>query len=294
MFLRIAKYSIVSLTLFLIILEITFRVLGFIRIHFLIPEYKKTPNVFTVLCVGDSTTEGLGVNRKFSYPTQLQHLLDKQAPKKFHVINIGISGFNSSQVLNRFEGNLKKYHPDLVVLLIGINDPWNMNETNIEMFDHNIPLQEKIDISLNKLRIYHFYKLILMSLSKPTWILSEKDKNIASGYQISPERRQALYELLSYNIKKIVRLAQENKALIFLQTYQKRGFGDPRTLINKIYEEIPVPIVDNETLFNEAEKRHLRWIGSDTFHPNKEGYAAIAKNVYETMVKQGLVTGISR
>jgi len=87
---------------------------------------------FTILALGDSLTEGLGVAEKDNYPSQLQKLL----PKHISVINAGLSGETSTGLLNRLDWVLKQ-QPDLTILNIGANDamravPLDLTTKNID------------------------------------------------------------------------------------------------------------------------------------------------------------------
>jgi lysophospholipase L1-like esterase len=69
----------------------------------------------TLICFGDSLTEGvIGA----SYVA----ILRAQLPAAIRVINAGINGDTTINLLRRFERDIVPYHPDLVVILVGLND----------------------------------------------------------------------------------------------------------------------------------------------------------------------------
>lgn len=73
-----------------------------------------------VLCVGESTT-ALGGEQ--SYPRQLESILNAASSKvRFSVVNAGITATNTDTILERLEGWLDSYHPQVVVVMMGIND----------------------------------------------------------------------------------------------------------------------------------------------------------------------------
>lgn len=277
----------------LVLLEIFFRVVAFVKVELLSPSAKKTAGVFTVLCVGDSTTEGLKVAKKFSYPSQLQELLKNYSPKKkFRVINIGHAGMSSSQVLNRFQKNIIKYRPDVIVLQVGINDPWNLSESNIWVFDQS-HLSDKIklktDLFFSGLKVYRLARLLIISYKKTRAApLDHTQESLAESFEFSEDKRKMLYKLLSYNINHMVFLAKQYNVPIFFQTYQAEGIGNPRDLINKVYRTLTVPVVDNQAVFDLATAHGLKVFSDDEFHPNEVGYGLIARNVYNMMVRQGM------
>jgi len=75
---------------------------------------------YRVLCLGESTTAAGGV---YSYPSQLQEVLNQRVDGvRFSVINKGVPGMHTSDILARLEYNLDEYRPDMVITMMGIND----------------------------------------------------------------------------------------------------------------------------------------------------------------------------
>ena len=89
----------------------------------------------TIVAVGDSLTEGLGVEEEFAYPAVLEKKLRGQG-HPYQVINAGISGETSSGTLSRIKWILT-LKPDIVILVIGANDGFrgldpDLIKTNIQ------------------------------------------------------------------------------------------------------------------------------------------------------------------
>ena len=74
----------------------------------------------TIVAVGDSLTEGLGVEEELAYPAVLEGKLNKQG-YPYQVVNAGVSGETSSGTLSRIKWVLT-LKPDIVILVIGAND----------------------------------------------------------------------------------------------------------------------------------------------------------------------------
>jgi acyl-CoA thioesterase-1 len=88
----------------------------------------------TIVAVGDSLTEGLGVEEDFAYPAMLEKKLgDMGYP--YQVINAGNSGETSSGTLARIKWILT-LKPDIVILVIGAND--GFRGINPELIKTNI------------------------------------------------------------------------------------------------------------------------------------------------------------
>ena len=70
----------------------------------------------TIVAFGDSLTMGIGASQGRDYPSVLSKLLGVK------VVNAGVSGEVSSRGLNRLNGVLAQYNPEVVILLHGGND----------------------------------------------------------------------------------------------------------------------------------------------------------------------------
>ncbi len=80
-----------------------------------------------VICVGDSNTYGLWLERSQAYPAQLQQRWDAQAGlPPIEVLNLGVPGTNSSKLRKGFDQILHSFAPDLILIMIGGNDSWTV------------------------------------------------------------------------------------------------------------------------------------------------------------------------
>ena len=75
----------------------------------------------TILALGDSLTEGLGVDNDANYPAQLEARLQELGYKDVKVINSGLSGETSTGLVNRLDWVLQT-KPDITILTVGAND----------------------------------------------------------------------------------------------------------------------------------------------------------------------------
>ena len=79
------------------------------------------PKANTILFLGDSLTEGLGVSKEDAFPKLVETLIQTELKKDITVINGGVSGSTTSDGLARLKWYLKK-KPYLVLLALGAND----------------------------------------------------------------------------------------------------------------------------------------------------------------------------
>lgn len=74
----------------------------------------------TLVIIGDSLTEGLGVSKDSAYPAILEEKL-KENKKDWKVVNSGVSGSTTASAPGRVAWALKS-KPDMVMIALGAND----------------------------------------------------------------------------------------------------------------------------------------------------------------------------
>ncbi|UTJ05704.1 arylesterase [Arcobacter roscoffensis] len=94
----------------------------------------------TILFLGDSLTEGLGVSKNQAYPNLVQELAKKELNKNIKAINGGVSGSTTNDALSRLKWYLKR-KPDIVFIALGAND--GLRGLNLTQSQKN--LEEIID-----------------------------------------------------------------------------------------------------------------------------------------------------
>ncbi|MCP4971392.1 MAG: arylesterase [Arcobacter sp.] len=78
-------------------------------------------NIKTILFLGDSLTEGLGVSKESAYPNLVQNLIQTKLNKNIKTINAGVSGSTTNDGLSRLKWYLKR-KPDIIFVALGVND----------------------------------------------------------------------------------------------------------------------------------------------------------------------------
>lgn len=92
-----------------------------ILILFLITSQIVNAKDETILFLGDSLTEGFGVNKEDAFPSLVENMIHSKLKKDITVINGGVSGSTTSDGLSRLKWYLKK-KPYLILLALGAND----------------------------------------------------------------------------------------------------------------------------------------------------------------------------
>lgn len=126
----------------------------FETLHKKLATSMKESGSFNIVCYGDSVTQGCfgapsDTNPTVfdSYSRKLHKALQFLYPDKvINVINSGIAGDTATRAFLRFERDVLAYHPDLVIVMFGVNDFGNTDayvESLGKIFDElnkrNIP-----------------------------------------------------------------------------------------------------------------------------------------------------------
>ena len=75
-----------------------------------------------IVCLGDSLTAGDAAPPDQSYPAWLQRQLTASG-YRYRVVNAGVSGDRVADGLARLQDNILRFHPTVVILELGSNDP---------------------------------------------------------------------------------------------------------------------------------------------------------------------------
>lgn len=143
---------------FFILLETGLRIGGFS--FTLLQEHRdkismKEKGTYRIMCLGESTTAPLGGN--YSYSPQLGEILNQNVLGiKFGVINKGVVGVTTPRIVSRLEDNLDEYHPDMVIVMMGVND----ERSDIIVNDDITAQSRKITTFFRSVKTYKLLRLL--------------------------------------------------------------------------------------------------------------------------------------
>jgi lysophospholipase L1-like esterase len=252
--------------------------------------------IFTILCVGDSWTQGAPYGR---YPDFLAERLERAHPDlQIRTVNLGSAGTNSSQAVLSMAEMLAKRHPDLIVAMTGNNDHHNLTASNYWKFqDRELG---SWDIAMAGLRT-QLHASRVFRLTRAVWqggsggatsnefFEAGQTEHHRGLISIDPETHR---KQLEYNLTKIVELARANEIPLVFQTYFHFHGYHVNEVIRDVASRYGLPLADHNYVFHTAipaaEREGLRIADG---HPNREGYELIARTLAETLEEAGLVPG---
>jgi lysophospholipase L1-like esterase len=144
-------------------------------------EAKVNKNTIKILCLGDSFTFGMGADRNYTFPEQLEKKLnsDSADKKRYTVFNRGYPGNTSAKLLNSLEEDLRKFKPNIILVLIGVNDSSCIEETNyFELGSSCGSIASRFNAWLNNTKLCKLFKKAKQSFEIKQW---EKKLNVMYG-----------------------------------------------------------------------------------------------------------------
>jgi lysophospholipase L1-like esterase len=268
-----------------------------------------TPGGVRILCLGESSTQGLGVPYQDSYPAQLQARLNEHYHRRFDVIVPPHVGQNTSQVANRVAEYLDEYHPKLVVIMVGVNNEWALRESHIGRFltgsdahSWSVSAQIALDgVRLFRVARYLWLRVTSHGADDERWVDVERMAALGHpGFTRYPPPREvyafalrnqdAFFALWHSDVKAIIEAVQRGGAQPLLMTYHIPGWVPVEAFV-RMAEETGAPLVRNDLAFAAiADKGTLAdYLLADHWHPNKRGYAIIADDVFQQITKLDLL-----
>lgn len=229
-------------------------------------------NAYRILCLGDSTT---AIGGEDSWPNQLEEVLNnKKLGKEFSVINKGVVLADSMNILSQLEANLEEYGPQMVIIMVGINDIKKKRE-EAQPF-------HKVKSLLRNSRTYRLIELLQPDL------LNKQEE-----YLPSEEIYQSPTVKSSFN--KIKEMLDKKAVQLVMMQYPVRSVEPLKMTFES---EEGIIFIDNEDLFKNALKENgykyyfMDNFGGDFGHCTKEGNRIIAENIANTLIEEKIFSKI--
>jgi lysophospholipase L1-like esterase len=81
-----------------------------------------------IVTIGGSTTYGVGVSDDDTWPAQLE----RQLGNNYEVLNLGVLGHSTAEHIAMLSLTLPEYHPDILIMHVGLNDLRNLHVKNLK------------------------------------------------------------------------------------------------------------------------------------------------------------------
>ena len=243
-----------------------------------------------ILCAGDSYVFGIGAPRGLDYPHQFEQLLNMRFGEEYaRVVNVGRSGYNTSQAVNDAISYMRtnKEKPDLVIFQAGVNNPHNYSEARFGIAEASRPgFFSMVKYMAADVRMFHVL-LIVGDRIERLFSKSLIPPGATKGLDHSKVR--LLQKWIRRDIEELHRYVSRDNAKMVLV-----GYWHTARWVEDVYREYAashsdVIYIDTKTYRTGMSVLTAFRIFSTPpdWHPNQYGYARIAEIVYHDLVDQG-------
>lgn len=250
-----------------------------------------------IVCVGDSNTYGLWVERDEAWPPVLERRWNAaQAARPIEVLNLGVPGTSSSALLATLPRLLDAARPAVVVVLVGANDFWT-EPVPPPALDLGNDLVTRIRAHS---RVWRLVRLIQRSLfghaegvtatidgdhRTGSAVTRVGDVDVAMRWKARPEGLRQWTRQLQPNLLTIVGQIRAAGAQPVLVTYPATTlvYAAASATIRDVARMTQTPLVDPTPVFSERCPTPPCALLLADGHPTAEGYALLAEIVASSL-----------
>jgi len=238
----------------------------------------KPENITRINCIGSSTTQNYlsFENKVYSYPLELERILNSDAKIKFEVNNCGQGGYNSADIMVRLLLQILDTNPDMIILYQGYADVRSYLSKNF-----------KSDYSHSRYNLSELYSKLKFSTSIPKMPLSFINFLIHRWFPYN--LRESLVELIhkedidlsadpkeglktfERNLQYIIDICIARKVKLVISTYCHFLYKNIKdNSLSKKYDEILD--MENEIIKSLSEKNNIYFVDNTNLIPKNEEY----------------------
>tara|TARA_B100000519_G_C14255660_1_gene444876 strand:+ start:2836 stop:4032 length:1197 start_codon:yes stop_codon:yes gene_type:complete len=239
----------------------------------------KPDKLLRINCLGASTTGNyISVeNNNYSYPLELEKILQSKLPGDIEVNNCGMGGYNSADILVRFALQIIDTEPDYIIIYHAYNDinsyltanfstDYSHSRKNFGEVYTRLHIASKIpDIKLK------FYNFLINKLFPAFTVKNNLISAVSKGRYNSNNDFSLGLKVFERNLQSIIALCSSNNIKVILSTYcfylHEQIKNDPTHLLfNKIVTK------ENVIIKKLSEKNNLKLVDSASLIPRDDSY----------------------
>jgi lysophospholipase L1-like esterase len=248
-----------------------------------------------ILALGDSNTYGVWLQERDreSYPAQLERIWNDGQSLPAEVLNLGYPGTNSSRLLGLYPEFIEAFDPDVVLVMIGVNDFWTEPVALPDEQEDTGPLGYVRRHS----RLYKGLYILLRrsgandldvedtpgsNFERGEGTIRAGSHEFAVGWTTEIGNRDEVEAGLRENLRKLVAASKGSSVQLVLMTYPGRFeyYGLANPVIRSIAQESGIPLIDLTPAFRPLcpEFDCPKWLYGDQ-HPKEAGYGVVAETI---------------
>jgi len=204
--------------------------------------------------------------------------------------------------------HIKKYRPKLVIFMAGVNNWWNLDKSNILLFNKDKYLGEcflRISMFMDKFRVIKLFKWLAYSkglmkaqnqINWPDELTSSSEEKINTRQKMASDLKSVLeakydFDIFTkvayYDLYEMIKLCQDRQIKVIVCSYP-RGSVNLASAHRKLAKSLKCHLVDNDEVFKKL-KNSDEYFSSDGWHPNDKGYRIVSDNIYNCILENKLI-----
>lgn len=234
------------------------------------PDRPKRPEWRRLAVFGDSITFGYGVADEETYAAQIARLADESVD----VVNAGVTGYTSHQVLRLLQRIAPTVQPDVATFCIGWNDG-NARPVDDRTFARRLRAAQRVEVLAEHLYLYRALKALYLRMLL---------RDVPSAAQA---RRVHLDDYVD-NLRAIVRECRARGIRpVFLELPHRRRAGEPRARspyadrLAAVAAELGVDLLPIGELGLRTDVPQNEEYFIDSLHFSPAGHVVMARAVLE-------------
>jgi len=245
---------------------------------------EKRSSVTRLVVIGDSVTEGSGVEQDLVFSRQVQFLFGP----RYEVINLGMSGLNTPQEVHLLDVEGLKYEPDIVVVNFVLNDCDFFSELHAaQRFEKEKDAKIGLlgDVAVDP-RIKRFLKssaLVHLVKGRVEYLVGlitgKEEKSYYGALWDKPECRNRVADGFDALRKLQQQRRFEVHVLIWplLVGYDRYEFSHVHEWVAQMAQQRGFQVLDLLPTYSVKRYRDLQVTAEDNVHPNGEGHRLSAQ-----------------
>jgi lysophospholipase L1-like esterase len=248
----------------------------------------KPQGVKRVVVLGDSVTEGSGVEIEEIFSSRLQQGLGP----RYEVINLGMSGLNTPQEVHVLEVEGFSYDPDVVIVNFVLNDCDFFSEFHAaQQFkqdkDTKIGLLGNLNIDPRLKRLLKSSAFIYFVKARVEHLVGMVTGKGESNYYLHLWGEAYCHQRITEGFEKLRELRDQKPFEVhvviwpLLVDYQPYVFAQIHERVKHEAERHGFKVLDLRDTFAPLSYRNLQVTAEDNVHPNGEGHRVAAEAYLE-------------
>ena len=254
-------------------------------------DIEKKDGVYRIICLGGSSTFGVGLDETDTYPYKLENLLSRDTGyRRFEIINAGVLAYNLTQINIFLAEKLLKYRPDMIIVISCINNIFPSDYSRYYVSGKKKRISQFLNYFLHKSMTYRLIEVGILKLRYE----NKLPKNIFTNIAISSR-----VEDYGYNIKSLNEICQQNgiELLLCTQPCLEEGIGEVlygefilfTQKLLRVAKSLDIIIIDlNDKFPYRDRKKYFNDSKLDPhqhfIHPNGMGNEIIAEEIDKVLI----------